>query len=125
MIQGFIKYWGISKDEAEEKVELIFKNIDTDFNGFIEYEEFVRAAVNSSIFMSQNYLKFAFNYFDRDASGDITFEEIKKRFTQNAKNINSEVDQELKDIFDSIDINGDGSISFNEFCKMMKNILQR
>ena len=125
LIQGFIKYWGISKDEAEEKVELIFKNIDTDFNGFIEYEEFVRAAVNSSIFMSQNYLKFAFNYFDRDASGDITFEEIKKRFTQNAKNVNAEVDQELKDIFDSIDINGDGSISFNEFCKMMKNIMQK
>jgi calcium-dependent protein kinase len=125
LIQGFIKYWGISKDEAEEKVDLIFKNIDTDFNGFIEYEEFVRAAVNSSIFMSQNYLKFAFNYFDRDASGDITYEEIKKRFTQNAKNVNPEVDQELKEIFDSIDINGDGSISFNEFCKMMKNIMQR
>ena len=125
LTQGFIKYWGISKDEAEEKVDLIFKNIDTDFNGFIEYEEFVRAAVNSSIFMSQNYLKFAFNYFDRDASGDITYEEIKKRFTQNAKNVNAEVDQELKDIFDSIDINGDGSISFNEFCKMMKNIMQK
>ena len=124
LIQGFEKYWGISKEEAKEKVELIFQNIDTDFNGFIEYEEFVRAAVNSSIFMSKNYLKFAFNYFDRDSSGDITFEEIKKRFTQNAKNINEKVDQELKEIFDSIDINGDGSISFNEFCKMMKNIMQ-
>ena len=125
LIQGFEKYWGISKDEAKEKVELIFANIDTDFNGFIEYEEFVRAAVDSSLFMSQNYLKFAFNYFDRDSSGDITFEEIKKRFTQNAKNVNEEVDKELKEIFDSIDINGDGSISFNEFCKMMKNIMQR
>ena len=125
LIHGFQKYWGISKVEAEEKVELIFANIDTDFNGFIEYEEFVRASVNSSIFMSKNYLKFAFNYFDRDASGDITFEEIKKRFTQNAKNVNEEVDQELKEIFDSIDINGDGSISFNEFCKMMKNIMQK
>ena len=124
LIQGFIKYWGISKEEAEEKVELIFANIDTDFNGFIEYEEFVRAAVNSSIFMSKNYLKFAFNYFDRDSSGDITFEEIKKRFTQNAKNRNENIDIELKEIFDSIDINGDGSISFNEFCKMMKNIMQ-
>ena len=92
LIQGFIKYWGISKEEAEEKVELIFANIDTDFNGFIEYEEFVRAAVNSSIFMSKNYLKFAFNYFDRDSSGDITFEEIKKRFTQNAKNRNENID---------------------------------
>ena len=124
LIQGFEKYWGISKKEAKEKVDLIFANIDTDFNGFIEYEEFVRAAVNSSIFMSKNYLKFAFNYFDRDSSGDITFEEIKKRFTQNAKNVNDQVDKELKEIFDSIDINGDGSISFNEFCKMMKNIMQ-
>ena len=124
LIQGFEKYWGISKDEAIEKVELIFTNIDTDFNGFIEYEEFVRAAVNPDIFMSQNYLKFAFNYFDRDSSGDITFEEIKKRFIQNSKNVNEEVDKELKEIFDSIDINGDGSISFNEFCKMMKNIMQ-
>ena len=124
LVQGFEKYWGISKKEAKEKVDLIFKNIDTDFNGFIEYEEFVRAAVNSSIFMSKNYLKFAFNYFDRDSSGDITFEEIKKRFTQNTKNANEQVDKELKEIFDSIDINGDGSISFNEFCKMMKNIMQ-
>ena len=124
LVHGFEKYWGISKKEAKEKVDLIFANIDTDFNGFIEYEEFVRAAVNSSIFMSQNYLKFAFNYFDRDASGDITYEEIKKRFTQNTKNTNTKVDQELKEIFDSIDINGDGSISFGEFCKMMKNIMQ-
>ena len=124
LIQGFEKYWGISKEETKEKVDLIFANIDTDFNGFIEYEEFVRAAINPSIFMSQNYLKFAFNYFDRDSSGDITFEEIKKRFIQNAKNTNSKVDEELKQIFDSIDINRDGSISFGEFCKMMKNIMQ-
>ena len=125
LVQGFEKYWGISKKEAKEKVDLIFANIDTDFNGYIEYEEFVRAAVNSSIFMSKNYLKFAFNYFDRDSSGDITFEEIKKRFTQNSKNNhNQKVDKELKKIFDSIDINGDGSISFGEFCKMMKSIMQ-
>ena len=124
LVQGFEKYWGISKKEAKEKVDLIFANIDTDYNGYIEYEEFVRAAVNSSIFMSQNYLKFAFNYFDRDSSGDISFEEIKKRFTQNSKNSNPKVEKELKEIFDSIDINGDGSISFGEFCKMMKNIMQ-
>ena len=123
LVQGFEKYWGISKKEAKEKVDLIFANIDTDYNGYIEYEEFVRAAVNSSIFMSQNYLKFAFNYFDRDSSGDISFEEIKKRFTQNSKNSNPKVEKELKEIFDSIDINGDGSISFGEFCKMMKNIM--
>ena len=124
LCQGFKKYWGISEEEAKEKVDLIFANIDTDYNGYIEYEEFVRAAVNSSTFVSKNYLKFAFNYFDRDSSGDITFEEIKKRFLQNSKNANQKVDEELRKIFDSIDINKDGSISFEEFCKMMKNIIQ-
>jgi len=124
LIQGFEKFWGMSEDEVKEKVDIIFSNIDTDFNGFIEYEEFVRAAVNPSIFMSQNYLKFAFNYFDRDSSGDITFEEIKKRFSQNSNYNSEKMDSELREIFDKIDINNDGSISFFEFCKMMKNIME-
>ena len=124
LIQGFQKFWGMSEDEVKEKVDIIFANIDTDFNGFIEYEEFVRAAVNPAIFMSQNYLKFAFNYFDRDSSGDITFEEIKKRFSQNSNYNSEKMDSELREIFDKIDINNDGSISFFEFCKMMKNIME-
>ena len=124
LIQGFQKYWGIPEEEVKEKVDIIFANIDTDFNGFIEYEEFVRAAVNSSIFMSQNYLKFAFNYFDRDSSGDISFEEIKRRFSQNSSYNSDKMDKELREIFDKIDINKDGSISFYEFCKMMKSIME-
>ena len=124
LIQGFQKYWGMSEEEVKEKVDIIFANIDTDFNGFIEYEEFVRAAVNPTIFMSQNYLKFAFNYFDRDSSGDISFEEIKKRFSQNSNYNSEKMDNELREIFDKIDINNDGSISFFEFCKMMKNIME-
>ena len=115
----------LNSDGKIEKHELIhFANMDTDFNGFIEYEEFVRAAVNSNIFMSQNYLKFAFNYFDRDSSGDITFEEIKRRFSQNSNYNSDKMDTELREIFDKIDINKDGSISFYEFCKMMKSIME-
>ena len=34
------------------------------------------------------------------------------------------MDSELREIFDKIDINNDGSISFFEFCKMMKNIME-
>ena len=124
LIQGFQKYWGMPEDEVKENVDIIFANMDTDFNGFIEYEEFVRAAVKSSIFMSQNYLKYSFNYFDRDSSGDITFEEIKKRFSQNSSYNSDKMDTELREIFDKIDINNDGSISFFEFCKMMKNIME-
>ena len=123
LIKGIEKYWKLTREEVEKQVDCLFNNIDTDHNGFIEYEEFVRAAVDPKIFMSRNYLKFAFGYFDRDNSGDISLEEIKKRFMQNSKNNSEKVEMQLKEEFKSIDINGDGSISFEEFCKMMKKII--
>ena len=124
LIKGIEKYWKLSRNEVEKQVDELFNNIDTDHNGFIEYEEFVRAAVDPKIFMSRNYLKFAFGYFDRDNSGDISLEEIKKRFLQTSKNNTEEVEKQLKEMFGEIDINGDGTISFEEFCKMMKNIIK-
>ena len=45
-------------------------------NGFIEYEEFVRAAINKEIFITDHILLFAFKYFDKDGSDEITFDEI-------------------------------------------------
>ena len=45
---------------------------------FIEYEEFIRAAIDKEYFLSNNFIKFAFNYFDRDKNGDVTFEEINR-----------------------------------------------
>ena len=124
LIKGIEKYWKLTRDEVEKEVDILFNHIDTDHNGFIEYEEFVRAAVDPKIFMSRNYLKFAFGYFDRDNSGDISLEEIKKRFMQTSKNNSSKVEAQLKEMFNNIDINGDGTISFEEFCKMMKNIIK-
>ena len=32
LIRGFQKYWGMPEDEVKEKVDIIFANIDTDFN---------------------------------------------------------------------------------------------
>ena len=122
LINGIENYWKLPKEDIINEVEEIFVNIDTDHNGYIEFEEFIRAAVDPSIFMTKNYLKFAFGYFDRDNSGDITFDEIKRRFMQNANNNNEIVEKELKEIYDIVDINHDGSISFDEFCKMMKCI---
>ena len=124
LINGIENYWKLPKEDIINEVEEIFVNIDTDHNGYIEFEEFIRAAVDPSIFMTKNYLKFAFGYFDRDNSGDISLEEIKKRFMQNSKNANHDVEEQLRKNFNSIDLNGNGTISFEEFCKMMKKIIK-
>jgi calcium-dependent protein kinase len=107
------------------EVESIFKNIDSDNNGFIEYEEFIRAAIDKSKFMDDRILKFAFRYFDKDNSGTIDFNEIKEVFEKTlAGNTNGKnVSQILKQIISEVDENNDGKISFDEFEIIMKKML--
>ena len=126
MLEGMMKYWKLPKDQIQKEAEIIFNNIDTDHNGYIEYEEFIWAAVDQDYFLSNNYLQFVFNYFDRDNSGELSIDEILKRFMQNSKNQRDpKVEKEIKDNFNQIDINHDGSISYQEFCKMMRNIIKK
>jgi calcium-dependent protein kinase len=115
----------LSLEELKDQIDTIFNNIDTDHNGYLEYEEFVRAAIDKSNFLSVNFLQFAFNYFDKDRNGEISYDEVKNKFYKNSKNKNNPKAQEqLQRAFNEIDINGDGKLSFNEFAKMMENIIQ-
>ena len=124
LYNGLQHYLNKKGDELKDEVELIFSHIDADHNGFIEYEEFIRAAIDKNYFLSDNFIKFAFSYFDRDGSGNITMEEVKNLFYLNEKNKkSSEAEKQLKLSFDEIDINHDGSLSFEEFVQMMKNII--
>ena len=120
---AIIKYYGLNKDQAKSKADIIFNNIDTDNNGYIESEEFIRACIDPKIFTSNNYLKFAFNYFDIDKDGTISIQEIENKFYQNLKNQNDENRRQLRVMFDQIDINKDGVISFEEFSNMIRGII--
>ena len=112
------------KSEALEKdVASIYKNLDMDNNGFIEYEEFVRAAVSKEKFMNDNVLRFAFRYFDKDGSGEITFDEIEDVFKKSIPE-KSDVHNTLKQIIKEVDMNGDGVITFDEFAHVMKKMLK-
>ncbi len=113
----------IKSDTLKEEVHGIYKNLDMDNNGFIEYEEFVRAAVSKEKFMNDNILRFAFRYFDKDGSGEITFDEIEEVFKKNVAD-KKNVTQGLKQIINEVDINGDGIISFEEFAIVMKKMLK-
>jgi calcium-dependent protein kinase len=111
-------------DTLEDDVEQIYKNIDMDNNGYIEYEEFVRAAVSKERFINENVLRFAFRYFDKDGSGEITFDEIEDVFKQSITD-KAKVHESLKQIIQEVDTNGDGIISFNEFSDIMKKMLKK
>ena len=113
----------IKSDTLKKDVDTIFQNIDMDNNGYIEYEEFVRAAVSKEHFIDTKVIQFAFRYFDKDGSGEITFDEIEEVFKESIQD-KSNIHESLKKIIDEVDENGDGIISFNEFADIMKKMLK-
>ena len=119
-------YKGISalyqSPTLEKDIEQIYKNLDMDNNGYIGYEEFVRGAVNKEYFVQPNVLKFAFKYFDKDNSQEITFDEIEKLFAQSVSD-KSKVHDTLNAIIKEVDVNNDKKINFREFSNVMKKML--
>lgn len=74
--EGYHVHYGKLISDAE--IDAMFKAVDTDNNGYIEYTEFVVAAMNEKALMTQERIKGAFNMFDKDRSGMISNAEIRE-----------------------------------------------
>ena len=116
---GLVQIWGISPEEAKKKCNIIFQNIDINWDGFLEYEEFLCAAVNPQIFLNERYMKFVFDYFDTDKNGVISTKDIAKKFTSNYNNKSRSILGLIQKSIEQFDINHDGQISFSEFTRMI------
>lgn len=113
--EGYLKQYG--RIMSDEEVEDMFRAVDTDNSGFIDYSEFVAAATNQSTLMSKENLMMAFRMFDKDKTGTINAEDIRKVLGKgNEKQLSTEV---VDDIIKQVDEDGDGKISFDEFVNMM------
>ena len=118
LYKGICKYW--EGDDDKEILE-IFEKLDTDHNNYIGYEEFIRAAVDKSIFLDEKVLKFAFKYFDKNNTGEITYQSLSSIFKEHIKN--ASIDESLKKIMEEVDKDSDGKIGYSDFCELMKKIL--
>ena len=113
----------INSDTLDDDIREIYNKLDMDNDGYIQYEEFVRAAVSKEKFLGENVLKFAFGFFDKDNSGKITFNEIAEVYEKSIPD-KKNVEKALNNIMNEVDINRDGKISFDEFSKVMKKMLE-
>ena len=105
-----------NKDINIEYIEEIFKSIDTDGSGCIEYTEFISASLDKSLYLKKEKLKDAFSLFDIDHNGKISNAEIAKVLGMDKKS------KEVSKIIEKYDTNKDGEIDFDEFFEMMKDL---
>ena len=107
--------------KEEESLNSLIKNIDSDNNGYITFEEFLIASVNKEKILTENNLKMAFDVFDRDKNGCISHDELKYilgEYNPNAK------EYLWKKMIQQIDSNKDGQISYEEFYNMMMDVIK-
>ena len=115
--QGYKKIYGSSS--AEDDARRIFELVDADHNGYIGYEEFIRATVDRNKVLTDQKLESAFRLFDKNGDGFISAIEIKEVLGKDSK-LNDDI---WKSIVKEVDINGDGEISLEEFKSMMQKII--
>ena len=105
-----------NKRISSKEIDDIFKSIDLDNSKRIEYTEFISAMMEQNMYCEEEKLLNTFKMLDKDGSGKISKEEIKKAL--NNKNIR---DAELKNFINKFDLDGNGEIDYYEFISCMTN----
>lgn len=125
---GFEQMFGSDSDQMRD-LENMFARLDLDGSGTIDYTEFCAAGIGERMSTEEHVLWAAFKAFDvNDDDGCITKDEIKKVLLRADVNKcwNDQVCDELAtELFSRFDRNGDGSLDFQEWLKLMREIASR
>jgi len=67
---------GLGHKENADTLIALLRGADTDNSGSIDYTEFLAATMDAQTFMRDDYLRTAFDMFDKDGSGKIDKNEL-------------------------------------------------
>lgn len=112
---------GLGQRENGETLYNLLKAADTDNSGQIDYTEFLAATMDARTYLRNDYLRTAFDIFDKDGSGKIDASEIVQILGSGEVQMDNmpgieTIQRYIKDN----DQDGDGQIDFHEFCEMMQ-----
>ncbi|KAL3265823.1 hypothetical protein HHI36_010019 [Cryptolaemus montrouzieri] len=105
-------------EPKKEEIKKMISEIDKDCTGKISYDDFLELmSVKMSEKDSKEEILKAFRLFDDDDTGKITFKNLKRVAKELGENL---TDEELQEMLDEADLNGDGEINQEEFLRVMK-----
>ena len=118
--QGLYEYR--EPEFVDNYVENLFLLLDGDNNGYIEYEEFLRACIDKKLILKKNYLKYAFKFLKQDDETEtLNTQKIIKAFLVKPNIILEAV---FNKTLNNVDKDGDGTINYQEFEELMLNYMK-
>ena len=119
----------ITKEELYNGLNSFYKseNLKDDVNKifgnkkYIDYEEFIRASIDKKIFLTEDFLKFAFNYFDKNGNDEINADDICSIFSSG--NLTKKEIDKAKQMIKEANKSKIEVIKFPQFCEIMRNFL--
>ena len=105
-----------TKEEVDKIIDNLFLMLDGDNDGFVEYEEFLRACIKRKQILTSTYLKYAFKFIDKEKTGTLDVQKIISAFVTTP---NKMIEAAFNKTLNSVDKDGDGIIGFEEFQELM------
>ncbi len=104
---------------VDEVIDDIFLLLDGDNNGYIEYEEFLRACMDKKRILTNDALLYAFRFLDKDEAGKL---DVKKMMYAFVTKHNKVLEEIIINTIKEVDHDKDGIIDFQGFKELMLNI---
>ncbi|EOY07184.1 Calcium-dependent protein kinase 13 isoform 1 [Theobroma cacao] len=102
---------------AESEVQMLIEAVDANGKGTLDYGEFLAVSLHLQRIANDEHLRKAFSYFDKDGNGYIEPDELRDSLMEDGADDCTNV---ANDIFQEVDTDKDGRISYDEFTAMMK-----
>jgi calcium-dependent protein kinase len=120
-IQAGLKEAGFTN--IPDELQKVMDSVDADGSGKIDYTEFIAASMSQREYLQEEVCWKAFRVFDKDGNGVITPEELRDVLGSESKEMEASFSRntdEIMQIINDCDTDGDGCINFEEFLAMMK-----
>ncbi len=114
---GLCKYKQIS--EIKDRIDELFLALDSNNDGYLEYEELLRGMIDKKILLKDEMLMLAFKFFDRNNRNVITFDSLKATFDIIKLNVSDEL---CRKFFNELNVNNrEKEILYKDFKQYMIN----
>ncbi|XP_058214549.1 calcium-dependent protein kinase 13 [Rhododendron vialii] len=101
---------------GESEVQMLIEAVDTHGKGTLDCGEFIAVSLHLHRMANDEHLHKAFSYFDKDGNGYIEPDELRDALMEDGEDCTDVAN----DIFQEVDTDKDGLISYDEFAAMMK-----